>query len=437
MKLTSLAVENLYGSLKFDINFNERLNLLVGINGSGKTSALNVIDWLLAPNFGKIALTPFDCIRLALQKEGQEVKIEARETKSDEEDLFRRIIISVEAGERKLEPIDIKISGDHIERSFDEDYSLRLKPEKNEEETVSFLKGLRKPTAVSLERTITAEVEENIYYEGSKASARPGKKKITPLEHIQDIFTQKYATYRQKARLNDSELKSKIFLTALHSPGTKGIERPEVQLAPESVEVLEEKVTRYLSASIKSEDVEKQVKMFFSYFKNLKEEIERNSPGSDDFASLVQSQFERVDQLARAFNEFENKNATAFKEIDTYLKSVNKFLKDSGKFVFADDSRGQLVFDGIGSIDKSRTERPIRMLSSGETQILILFALIAFEAPENSVFIVDEPELSLHPKWQMDFMDSFLDLCPAGSQILIATHSPEIVAGKKDSCIVL
>lgn len=79
--------------------------------------------------------------------------------------------------------------------------------------------------------------------------------------------------------------------------------------------------------------------------------------------------------------------------------------------------------------------RPISKLPSGETQIIILFALMAFEASESSIFIVDEPELSLHPKWQSDFMHSFLSLCPSGAQVPVATHSPEIVAGRKSSCV--
>ncbi len=59
MQLTRLEIRDLYGSVNLDIRFNPELNLLVGINGSGKTSALNVIDWLLRPNLLQLALTHF------------------------------------------------------------------------------------------------------------------------------------------------------------------------------------------------------------------------------------------------------------------------------------------------------------------------------------------------------------------------------------------
>ncbi|RNM42996.1 AAA family ATPase, partial [Salmonella enterica] len=45
-------------------------------------------------------------------------------------------------------------------------------------------------------------------------------------------------------------------------------------------------------------------------------------------------------------------------------------------------------------------------LSSGEqNQIVIYFDLI-FKAKQNSVILIDEPEISLHVAWQKEFLDS-------------------------------
>ena len=40
MKLKTFKAKNVFGYLDFNINFNEDLTLLYGINGSGKTTAL-------------------------------------------------------------------------------------------------------------------------------------------------------------------------------------------------------------------------------------------------------------------------------------------------------------------------------------------------------------------------------------------------------------
>ena len=53
---------------------------------------------------------------------------------------------------------------------------------------------------------------------------------------------------------------------------------------------------------------------------------------------------------------------------------------------------------------------------------------------QQTLFIADEPELSLHIEWQRKVISSIIALNP-NSQIIIATHSPEIVGRFKTSII--
>ncbi len=428
MRLSSLSVYNLFGTLDLELDFFDDLNLLVGINGSGKTSALSVIDWLLTPNLPKLATNFFHRLSLKLEISGTNYEIIATRAETE-------VLINIECDKDEFFPISVRINPD--DPSFeDEERYRRLGPEPHEEKAWSFLRNLKKPTIVSLERTLTAEVDTEVYSEGPTGRAQnPRRRRVTPLTHVQRIFREQYAEYRKAARENDAQLKSRIILTALHSPDGDEPMLTNFQMPQENTEQLENKVKGYLTASIASEDVELQVEKFFKYFRSLSDEVSKSDDNSGKVVDLIQSQFSRVEQLARAFNEFEESNARAFKHLSTYMKSVNRFLKDSGKMIVADDSHGQLAFVEVKDGLPTGPTRPISKLSSGETQIIILLALMAFEADENSVFIVDEPELSLHPKWQTDFMDSFLQLCPANSQVFVATHSPEIVAGRKPSCV--
>lgn len=74
----------------------------------------------------------------------------------------------------------------------------------------------------------------------------------------------------------------------------------------------------------------------------------------------------------------------------------------------------------------------IEELSSGEKQIVVLMAYLAFKVERNGqrVYIVDEPEVSLHITWQERFVDALLEACPDG-QFILATHSPSIIAKKE------
>lgn len=428
MRLISLSVEGLYGTLNLELDFFADLNLLVGINGSGKTSALRVIDWLLAPSLPKLATQEYRRLQLNVEIKDREYSIVAEQSKL-------KVSIKIECKHDRFTPITIYIDAENSDRRHEEHYR-GLGPEEHEKKAWNFLRDIKKPTVVSLERTITTETENDTYYERSKlVGQRQSKRQITPLEHIQRIFGEKYAEYRKIARENDSQLKSRIILTALHSPDSNELSSIDFKQPIEDTEQLEKTVKEYLSASIPSENVEDQVERFFRYFRSLAQEVQQSQENSGKVVNLIQSQFSRVDQLARAFKEFEKSNGKAFSRLSEYLKSVNLFLKDSGKTVVADPDSGSLVFTELMGGDSMGQYRPINKLSSGETQIIILFALMAFEASESSVFIVDEPELSLHPKWQTDFMGSFLGLRPKKVQVLVATHSPEIVAGRKPSCV--
>jgi predicted ATPase len=430
MRILALTAKNLFETLDLELEFFNDLNLLVGINGSGKTTALSVIDWLLTPNLMKLATQTYDHLSLTLVHENQEFTITA--DKSDTE-----LSVGIKTTGDTFAPISVKIDPENPRDQTEERYR-GLTPEDHEEKAWSFLQRLKKPTVVSLERTITAEVDDEIYHEAARQrTSRRNRTTITPLGHVQEIFGQQYADFRTIALENDARLKSRIILTALHSPDSDEPDLSNFQMPLESTEQLETKVKGYLASSIPSEDVERNVGRFFNYFRSLGDEIEKSAEKSGKVVNLIQAQFSRVDQLARAFKEFEENNATAFSRLNEYLTSVNLFLKDSGKLIIADDSRGRLVFRELRDGIPFGPNRPINKLSSGETQIIILFALMAFEADKNSIFIVDEPELSLHPKWQSEFMSSFLKLCPSSSQVLVATHSPEIVAGRKSACVFL
>ena len=50
---------------------------------------------------------------------------------------------------------------------------------------------------------------------------------------------------------------------------------------------------------------------------------------------------------------------------------------------------------------------------------------------KNGIFIVDEPELSLHLTWQKLFIEQTLKI-NNNIQLIFATHSPEIVGRHRD-----
>ncbi|MCX9539054.1 ATP-binding protein, partial [Vibrio cholerae] len=68
--------------------------------------------------------------------------------------------------------------------------------------------------------------------------------------------------------------------------------------------------------------------------------------------------------------------------------------------------------------------------SSGELCILFNILAIAGSISDNSIVLLDEPELSLHPEWQRDFLPLIQNMFSSykSCHFIIATHSPSIVS---------
>lgn len=80
----------------------------------------------------------------------------------------------------------------------------------------------------------------------------------------------------------------------------------------------------------------------------------------------------------------------------------------------------------------------IYYLSSGERQLFVLITTLMFveDRKQANILIIDEPELSLHMKWQEMFVDSLV-AANRDVQLILATHSPSIIYDKDSYCVDL
>lgn len=95
------------------------------------------------------------------------------------------------------------------------------------------------------------------------------------------------------------------------------------------------------------------------------------------------------------------------------------------KSIELDEDEGFIIF---GQDDEEISES---MLASGEKHLLYLYYYLIFLAERDTLVMIDEPELSLHVRWQREFLNDLqLIVKMQGIDILVATHSPQIVADK-------
>ena len=106
-------------------------------------------------------------------------------------------------------------------------------------------------------------------------------------------------------------------------------------------------------------------------------------------------------------------------DIDIEMVGVNK------------DSNNMPLFK-----NKFGAEFDINSLSSGEKQLFLRAMTLKMLDINNSVILIDEPEISLHPKWQQKIVKVYESI-GENNQIIIATHSPHIVSSVKSESLKL
>ena len=138
-------------------------------------------------------------------------------------------------------------------------------------------------------------------------------------------------------------------------------------------------------------------------------------------------------RIVEMANEQENipmgeiRNAV-FREINEIFEILDLDIKVSE---ISKDAKSIPIFT-----NSSGDKFDINELSSGEKQLFLRTLAIKMLNPENSIILIDEPELSLHPKWQQKIVDVYRKI-GKNNQIIISTHSPHILGSVKKENIML
>lgn len=116
--------------------------------------------------------------------------------------------------------------------------------------------------------------------------------------------------------------------------------------------------------------------------------------------------------------------------IQTFLNILNSLFKF--KTLSFKPSEGFQIKNPNGSLLNATK------LSSGEQQLLLMFCYLLVSNETQSIFMIDEPEISLNVKWQRELIDAMRKINRGGGgQIVIATHSIELLSQYSDMVVQL
>ncbi|WP_116186477.1 AAA family ATPase [Pectobacterium aquaticum] len=172
-----------------------------------------------------------------------------------------------------------------------------------------------------------------------------------------------------------------------------------------------------------------------------------DSPSAVQFHNLVQfakTLYDNTSEPGRPTVPFHLKDLSAKLSDSAYSLFEHSDLFPEGTFLY--DSvliskkislalGGEVVFDHEASdffLEKHGFRISSGNIASGIKSLGILDMLIKGGSVQpNSLLIIDEPEVNLHPKWQVLYCELICDLVRLGVDIIITTHSPYVLDALK------
>ncbi|GAA6619211.1 AAA family ATPase [Scytonema sp. NUACC26] len=152
--------------------------------------------------------------------------------------------------------------------------------------------------------------------------------------------------------------------------------------------------------------------------------LQLNPQVNDSIISSILKPY--LDSIAARFNALQHTKDL----LSLFENTINKFFHD--KYIRLH------IKDGIRIVTDTGQELFSEMLSSGEKQLLLLFCNTLTARDKATIFIIDEPEISLNVKWQRQLIRALLELTKDSQiQFIVATHSIELLSQYKNNVIKL
>lgn len=145
------------------------------------------------------------------------------------------------------------------------------------------------------------------------------------------------------------------------------------------------------------------------YYKKIANVFSKLQPESFSFEDAVKS-----DSYIEVSKKLE--------EIELIINLLDSYFKKSGKKVVRDEYNKYT----LALLEDEETPICWNLLSRGEKTLLYLFFAVYFFKERVNVFLLDEPDISLHVSWQENLISDLVSIAP-DNQFIIATHSPSLV----------
>lgn len=389
--IVSFTVEGLAGRSKpVSQLLHRNVNVFWGFNGSGKTSLLKILHSAMRNDSSSLLRVPFKSARVVIQ---------------DGASRLERSISNVSEYQPTLDAETVEFDSDEMGNLWREAEGVRRHNWQTRVLVGQDSSYLRRPILHSY--MPISRVTRNL--SGISIGGPSPQRQDLDDAYLDELFAyqvkrrwQNYST-TALARIREVQQDGLArILSVLFGGGTSeaGV-RPKAGVAEESYDL----VKSFLSAQ--SLPLALTKRQFITRY--------GDDPRLWEVVEQVRSVSQEVEETLTPQREFQN---------------ILEHLYSGGKHIVLDSRRGPR--SSAMQVSVGGATIPLESLSSGEKQLLQL--LLESLAAGSSTVMIDEPELSMHVDWQLNLVASMTRVNP-DCQLLLATHSPEIMADVPDEFI--
>lgn len=431
MRIKQISAIKLFGIFDhiIPLNMEERITIIHGPNGFGKTILLRMINGFFEADYSLFRLVPFDSFTVECDNKSSMTlsKLKDKKKRGKNGPSLKIDFVDTNGKRHSHNPNDEYISRRWIhapdfiiEEAYPERRIVRRTARPVSREELTYFEELPSHIKYGFRAGEEREAPEWLQELQQSCSVRflDAERLIVPQRGQKDIGRMKRAvsgyseelastirsTLAQYAALSQSLDRSfPVRLVQEAQPSTINDEILQSKLGG-----LEEKRQRLVEAGLLERETTDV---------RIPQEIR------EDTKHVLSVYVEDVDKKLAIFDDIANK-------LDLMKKIINqRFLYKS---MTIDKEKG-FVFAASNGQPLSPAD-----LSSGEQHELVLLYELLFKSKRDSLFLIDEPELSLHVAWQSQFLEDLQEIARLGAfDVILATHSASIITDRWDLTVEL
>lgn len=435
-QLEKFSIFGLWGEKNTILEFRDNRLILVGENGSGKTTILRIVYETLACKWARLSVEDFFKIEL-LFSNSKPITI----LKSELESAKELLVTSDSSILKELPPVirrslleqsDISgrdISYDQIIESLieydyaDHEITQRLQDKLDSIESMNLSKyteAIRERLGYRIIYLPTyRRVEKRIGYVNERGY--PRKRAGYSYRAPERWYSEEQAVEIAKTGMDDVEYFIQLNLDDIHRKADMSASRLNYQCFKGILNKASDRVS-YDIDILSEEEIER---VFGSINENVlsPEESAQIQRLLKKMKSAEAPKQQTYDQIVYYFYSMLHDRYMKLKEnekiILSFFEACNEYMVNK-KFVY---NEKEYAYDIRVTDGRKQHSIELENLSSGEKQVVSIFSYLYLSPMKESIVLIDEPELSLSVRWQKRFL---LDISK-GSQcagIIAVTHSP-------------